>query len=313
MSPKLKPELDPSHLTAHVIMDSVRQAIVLARKQEQGIIDDSDTEFLHAYRIIIRTTRVILGRIKEVFRPDIEQQLIAGFAELGNRTNRLRDLDVYLSKEEAYKKMVPDNLADSLTAMFDDFRVQRNEEAQSLHNYLQSQDYLDLINQLESLADYTRNSHLSATGRTPIAEIATLQVKSQLKRVIKMEKHLRRDSTDRTIHKLRLQCKKLRYLLEYFSSLFDNKLLRRALKAMRHLQNTLGDYNDLSVQQRSLSEYHAISNKNNPEFSLAIGALIGCMRERQIALRERIAILFDNFQSKETQHTFRKLIKSIQQ
>ena len=62
-------------------------------------------------------------------------------------------------------------------------------------------------------------------------------------------------SGDTEIHQLRVDCKKLGYLLEYFQPLFKKSDYQRELKTLKQLQDYLGDFNDSSVQHDFLSHY----------------------------------------------------------
>ena len=73
------------------------------RRNEAGIKEDIDTEFLHDFRVGIRRTRSALGQIKSVFPEARVARFRKDFSFLGKRTNRLRDLDVALLKQDAYR------------------------------------------------------------------------------------------------------------------------------------------------------------------------------------------------------------------
>ena len=90
-------------------------------------------------------------------------------------------------------------------------------------------------------------------------------------------------SPDVLLHKLRIECKKLRYLLEFFSSLFAQKEINYLIKQLKILQDNLGDLNDLSVQQDTLRKY--VETDSNKRTLLALGILIGKLNARQVKVR----------------------------
>ena len=57
------------------------------------------------------------------------------------------------------------------------------------------------------------------------------------------------------VHRLRIECKKLRYLMEFFAELFPKEEGSAVLRLLRRLQTRLGEFNDALVQQRSLMNY----------------------------------------------------------
>jgi len=77
------------------------------RINEVNIEKDLDTEFLHDFRVAIRRTRSALGQIKNVFPMRTTNRFKKDFAFVGELSNQLRDLDVYLLKEDTYKTMLP--------------------------------------------------------------------------------------------------------------------------------------------------------------------------------------------------------------
>ncbi len=57
------------------------------------------------------------------------------------------------------------------------------------------------------------------------------------------------DTEDEVVHQLRINCKKLRYLMEFFAPLFPENEIKTLIKALKLLQDNLGNFNDYSVQQ----------------------------------------------------------------
>lgn len=286
---------------------SLAQALAFARGCEAGIIADIDTEFVHDYRVCLRAMRALPAQIKGVLSPQDETRLKSELAELGRRTNRLRDLDVYLLEEPAYKRAVPPRLGDALQGMFNDFRRERKTELGKVQRYLQSKTYENRMRHLAHLLEATL-SHGGDLSHRPALEFAEHVLDRQYRKLMRKGRKLRRDTPDEAIHELRLQGKKLRYLLEFFAPLLETEALKQLLQSMRELQDTLGAFNDLSVQQEALFDYYTKRRVHDPELGLALGALMGAMHRRQRKLRQRVAGLFGHFDSAETRAVFKRLI-----
>ena len=86
----------PSELTVRKACYSL---MACARKNEQGIIDDIDTEYLHQYRVHLRKIRSLINLLKKCFSPDVYLDLKSRLSIIASRTNMLRDLDVFLLKQ----------------------------------------------------------------------------------------------------------------------------------------------------------------------------------------------------------------------
>ena len=76
-------------------------------------------EFLHDYRTAVRRTWSALSQIPDVFPPRTTERYKEAFALLGEQTNQLRDLDVYLLSEPEYRAMFPEAMRDYISPVFD--------------------------------------------------------------------------------------------------------------------------------------------------------------------------------------------------
>ena len=74
-------------------------------------------------------------------------------------------------------------------------------------------------------------------------------------------------------HRTRKRVKRLRYNVEFLQSLFPEKEIKRYLKALKPLQETLGHYNDLFVIESLYRPYakniprHGLSSAGSPQNS----------------------------------------------
>jgi CHAD domain-containing protein len=82
------------------------------------------------------------------------------------------------------------------------------------------------------------------------------------------------------VHQLRIECKKLRYLMEFFAELIPAEAGAVMLKMLRRLQNRLGEFNDASVQQQSLLDFWA-QKGTEAEIALGVGGLVAILYHRQ--------------------------------
>jgi CHAD domain-containing protein len=151
-----------------------------------------------------------------------------------------------------------------------------------------------------------------ANATRPIAEIAQRRIRKIYARVLRQGLAIDTSTPDAAVHDLRIDCKKLRYLLELFASLFDRELLGPCLKALKGLQESLGNFNDFSIQQEALKDSGRQMQEGGSctaETLMAMGRLaahleMGQQRERQ-AVQERFAL----FARSDNQVTFRRLLR----
>ncbi|HXV98801.1 MAG TPA: CHAD domain-containing protein, partial [Anaerolineae bacterium] len=118
------------------------------------------------------------------------------------------------------------------------------------------------------------------------------------------------DSEEKMLHALRIECKKLRYLMEFFSSLFPAKEIALLIGQLKQLQNNLGEFNDLRVQQEHLSSI--VTELSDEELQvrrtiLAVGSLIGALDDKKLQVKEAFAQTFTDFMAPATQ----QLVKAL--
>jgi CHAD domain-containing protein len=112
------------------------------------------------------------------------------------------------------------------------------------------------------------------------------------------------------LHDLRIDCKKLRYLLEFFVSLFPAEEMKQLIKQLKGLQENLGDFNDLSVQQEFLGDYLAGITPRTPQsvmLAAATGGLISRLAADHQRVRSEFLGVFKVFGSKENRARFETL------
>jgi CHAD domain-containing protein len=74
-------------------------------------------------------------------------------------------------------------------------------------------------------------------------------LRKRFQRILRDGRAIKANSPDKALHQLRLQCKKFRYLLEFFGSLLPEKDTAFLVRRFRKLQNILGRFNDLCNQE----------------------------------------------------------------
>ncbi|MEM7183740.1 MAG: CHAD domain-containing protein [Spirochaetota bacterium] len=275
------------------------------------IIQDIDSEFLHDFRVAIRRARSALSQIKNVFSEQQTLELKAKLADLSRLSNELRDLDVYLLKESSYQNLLPLSLKNSILPLFRYLKEKREKALLSFNSSIQSDTYQQILQawkrSIEEPTDPGKNAGMA------ILTLAKQRIYSKYKRVIRDGMVILENQEDQLLHDLRIECKKLRYLLEFFHSLFSQSKSSYLIKQLKKLQNNLGDFNDLDVQKTYLETIandlpaNSIEEKNT---LLAIGALLGALEERQMTVKNKFAQTFTEFAAKPNKGLFQELYSS---
>ncbi len=313
-SSKFSLKLEPELSSAQAFHEIVSYLFTAMKQNERGIQQNIDTEFLHDYRVAIRRIRSALGQLKTVIPKQQRLQMQAFFSKLGKATNQLRDLDVYMLKKSEYFALLPESLASGLDPLFQDLSQEREREYQAVVQWLNSAEYAKIIHACETHIDRMGKSHQSEAPQAsrPILELANANISKRYQRILKAGRKITDFSQDVDLHRLRINCKKLRYLLEFFASLYPKEEVSRLIGQLKKLQNNLGDYNDLRVQQRHLQTYLnglVQKGKGTPDTAGAIGGLITSLHSQQKKVRQDFKERFRAFSNPQNQTMFKKLFK----
>lgn len=286
----------------------------VARENEAGIVADLDTEFLHDYRVSLRKVRSVLSLFKGVFEREQTDSLKAECAQLMRPTNRLRDLDVYLLEKENYFAMVPESAHAGLTALFAFLEEERQHALDEVRKTLKSKSYVKQRERLEKLFRKKKNLTDGKKSAVSSREFGSRLVYKRYGQVCRIASGINAQSRDDEVHQLRISCKKLRYLMEFFMPIFQGDEIKTLIKNLKKLQDTLGRFNDYSVQQEflrqiALHELERFADRALP-VSEAIGALTALLYRLQCKERQRVMQSFQRFDSEETRAIFQQLFSN---
>jgi len=322
---KIMVDLDPSMRADQATSLILLRLLEVIRANETGIRSDIDIEFLHDFRVAIRRTRSTLGQVRNVYPSSVTERFKQDFSALGRSTNQLRDLDVYLLSENEYRAMLPESIRDEITPLFDYLRTQRSQALQDVISFLDTDEYAQILQEwkkfLTGVIEKNEAPRLqeidpgddAINASLPIIELAKKRIYSRYRRVIKDGNILLENPVDAQMHALRIDCKKLRYLLEFFESLFPPESVSTLVSQLKKLQDNLGEFNDLSVQQTYLldvANHLPIRRKQTRNALVATGVLVNKLYERQQDVRNEFGKIFTEFSSPENRLLFKKVFAS---
>ncbi len=235
----------------------------------------------------------------------------ARFAALMAPTGPTRDLDVYLLKQQAFHDLLPESLHAGLDRLFSQLRDRRATEQERLAVHLRGEGYRQEIAALSTLF-HDRPKPLPGpnAGRASF-DLACELIWKRYRRIRRTASGLTASTPGEDIHKLRIECKKLRYLMEFFGPVFPQDDFQAVLKPLKGLQDCLGLFNDCVVQQVRLHIF-AEELEDGPhqrEVAQSIGGLIVVLHQKQMAERDQITAAFARFNSRRMHRTIRKLFR----
>ena len=302
----LKPEMR-SDKACKLIFSQLLRTI---KTNEQGVIADTDSEFLHDFRVAVRRTRVGLSQVNGVLPEDVVARNKAFFSWLGKVTGETRDLDVYLLNFDKYKKKLPPVIRQSINPLSNFLQLKKHKAQRELAKKLRSGKYLSMLAEWETyLASNTPSQVQDAGSQMPVKELADKRIWKTYKQAIKQGEAIDKDSPSESLHQLRKTCKKLRYLIEFFQRLYPEKQIDKLIKPLKRLQDVLGEYQDLAVQQERLKQFsEEMQGINTPSKTfLAMGVLIQELEYRKVKVRDHFGVHFEAFRKEDCRSLFHEL------
>jgi len=313
-STKVDIQLDPDMHADQATRSILKYLLSIIRINETEIEKDIDTEFVHDFRVAIRRTRSALGQIRYVFPSNITNRFKKSFSFVFNLSNELRDLDVYLLNEDRYKMRLPPSFRDDINPLFDYLRKKRSKALQRLVRGIKSKKYAKILNDWEAFLNKPQTASPTATNaELRIMDLARNRIYKKYRDVVKTGSLIKGDIDDRMLHVLRIHCKKLRYLMEFFFSLFPPQKIDALIRQLRKLQDNLGIFNDLRIQEQYLlnitKELPAVEGQLNKTI-MAIGGLVNTLSKEKRMVKDAFAEIFKDFSSTDNKELFEELFAS---
>ena len=142
-------------------------------------------------------------------------------------------------------------------------------------------------------------------------ELADRRIRKAYNNVVHEGRSIDENSASERLHELRKSCKKLRYLLEFFQSLYPRETIKPLIRSLKDLLENLGDFQDLEVQTHTLQHYAAEmtrAGETQSDTLLAIGALIDRLATRQQDARDAFEDTFAGFDGKDHRRALTRLL-----
>lgn len=212
---------------------------------EACFVRSQDMTCLHDFRVALRRTRVLLLQTHGVFTAGDTRRYAAALARLGQLTGACRDLDVVVEQWPDYVN----ESAGLNPCIYPVLQQQRDATRAHLVAELNGKKHqLFILRWREFLCAHDAVTRMPQ-AIIPVSLLARDAIERIARKVFKKLKSINQDSSDRKLHKLRIACKRLRYLLECFKVFEKNHRYRMLIAELKNMQENLGDYQDLIVQR----------------------------------------------------------------
>jgi CHAD domain-containing protein len=276
--------------------------------QEAGLRADLDPEFNHDQRVAARRTRSLLGDLGSALPEAGVSTLREELRWLGGRTGPLRDLDVLASSLRSSDDLPPDVLAELLEVL----ERRRQAALTALRDALDSPRYAALVRTWRELADAPAPD--AGSGARPFGELLAERLRKRARALRKRIRPGVAGGPTADLHELRIQAKKLRYLLECAPGLADEERLAASVNVLKRLQEHLGELHDAAVQCAALTELGGASDAAGlaPRTLLWLGRLTERAAAREARERSVLPAALEAFDCAAARKRFDKLVRELE-
>ncbi len=290
--PRVRVPLEPGEPAAVALRRIVGALEEVALSNVEGVLADRDAEPLHDLRVAVRRTRTLLGQMKGIFPARQVAPLVRDLRWLGAATGPCRDLDVFLAVLGAYRT-APSTRA-GFQQLLDEVRERRGRAWRRVARSLATRRWAGLVRRWDALATGVRGPWGTAgphAGR-PISVVAAGRIARAHDRVVRRGRGLGEAPSPASLHRLRIDAKKLRYLLESFAPLLPGAATNRLVRRLKVLQDCLGAHHDATVQRGWLE---VLGPHRFVDGAAVVGELHLWLRTRQEMALARFTGAFDGF------------------
>jgi len=307
-SPRLA--LDPA-VRADVGARQIHLALLeILAANEPGVRGNVDSEFLHDFRVAVRRARSLLGQIRGVFPPEIVEHFAAEFSWIGRLTGSPRDTDVLILALREHHEEFDAGDMNTLVAFLGGTQQLEYEQ---LVGALDSARYRELLDNWRTFLESPLPSAAQAEYAHDLLATAVSRRAWRLsKRIARRAKALDQHTAAEQIHEIRIDAKKLRYLVDAVSAFYRPAEIKCILAALKKLQRALGDFNDAYVQESRLVECgRSIGAAGGHSGALlTLGRLAERCRQRRGQLREEVTEQLSRFRASEVQKACKRAFAS---
>ena len=308
-SSKLRVALTPEMRADAAAVTILRRLLEIIEANLPGTLAGTDSEYLHDLRVAVRRSRSLQRELRGVFPPEPLRVFRDGFRELQVLTGPTRDLDVQLLEFPDLVATLPAETAPSVEPLRALLEQRLAAERAKMVRGLRSDRTRALLDNwrdfLDALVDSPQDERPDAARR--VDDVAGERIGKVYRRMVKMGRAIDAESPHEALHDLRKKGKELRYLLEFFASIYPADVTKPMVSTLKGLQDVLGRFQDREVQADALralgDEIAAL--EGGAAALMAMGVLVARLGEEQAQAREQFAQRFEQFAAKPQ----RRLVK----
>lgn len=253
----------------HALRAVLNDLLTIIRSSAEKVLIGTDPDDIHDLRVATRRTRTVLGQVPGVFPKKVIKPFRRGFKKIGTVTGTCRDFDVWLDAIGVQREALPLKDTKLLVPLEGRVRHQRDSARARVTDDLGKPWFPELLNRWSTCLHAPRRTESSAAS-LPIETVAATRILKAHRRLLKHGRALPVLPLPAQLHRLRIDGKKLRYLLEFFGNLFDAERCTSLIQDLKGLQDVLGGVNDRAIQLQALDGLASDASQQDQSLATAI-------------------------------------------
>ena len=251
----MRRETDPSWML--LCSETILPQLEALMREGEAARVMGDIENVHRMRVASRRLRAALRVFEGCFPPKRFKAWRSRVRDITRSLGEARDADVQIEFLEGFLADLDGPGSSGVGMVLEMKRARRRELQADLAQTLDGLESDASVTEMRSAVELGRQKAWDAgargVGSAFTFEKAAQEVRARIEELAGLEACVRREEAVAEHHSMRIAGKRLRYALEIFSPLFEDRL-KDELAAMKRLQDLLGEMHDCDVWASDLKE-----------------------------------------------------------
>jgi CHAD domain-containing protein len=243
---------------------------------EQGTLQGDDIEELHDMRVATRRMRTAFDIFGSAFDHKLMRHYLKGLRSVGRALGAVRDMDVILEYALDYQGKIDESKKKGLEPLLSAWKESIDKKRVKMTQHLHSEEYQNFKYRFNLFLQSPENENTANENlytHASLRDVVPVLIYERFAAVRAYESVLPSASIAQ-LHALRIECKKFRYVLEYFREILGQGV-SQAISEIKQLQDHLGELHDMDVACRLVSNFlkgwedqqisKLIAERDNPE------------------------------------------------
>ncbi len=301
-------EVQPDDTMAEATRKALLPDFLDMLDHEAGSRTGDDIEDVHDMRVATRRMRSALQLLSDYFKPKTVREHTRSLRRIARSLGAVRDLDVLILDLQEFQKSLDDEGQAAFQSIIERLDGERSYARHHLIRLLDKNAYRRFTE------DYAKFLTTPGSGARPADSDTPSQLRHLLPTLI--YEHLGTvraydariaDADLNTLHALRIEFKRLRYLVSLFADVLGTSI-KDFVKELKVIQDHLGRLNDLHVAQERLNAMREDLDAAEAE---ALGKYIDSLQVEEEKLRAQVDDIWRRFNSKTVQRQLATAIAAL--